>query len=110
MEERDLKAVQNLLDRYLAKFDIAPVFDTEELNHWLIGDEKAKEKVVWTYVVEVRIPPELLSSVVRTKLAVLNRSPGSQKLSSKLTSIAGPRYQENHGYVLLLQSRIVRHR
>ncbi|KAI9888015.1 MAG: glycylpeptide N-tetradecanoyltransferase [Watsoniomyces obsoletus] len=52
MEKKDLEAVKSLLDRYLARFDIAPVLDLEELDHWLVGDEKAKERVVWTYVVE----------------------------------------------------------
>ena len=46
-------SVQNLLDRYLKKFAMAPEFTKEELEHWLLHDEEmCSEQVIWTYVVE----------------------------------------------------------
>jgi glycylpeptide N-tetradecanoyltransferase len=55
MERKDIDAVLDLLQRYLQKFDTAPVFDREEVEHWLLHEEKEGiEQVVWTYVVEVR--------------------------------------------------------
>ncbi|KAF8448295.1 Myristoyl-CoA:protein N-myristoyltransferase, N-terminal domain-containing protein [Terfezia claveryi] len=48
MEKKDVPEVHKLLDRYLKKFDIAPVFTEEEVEHWLVD----KEEVVWSYVVE----------------------------------------------------------
>jgi glycylpeptide N-tetradecanoyltransferase len=54
MQEKDVDAVHNLLKRYLAKFDMAPVFTREEVNHWLLHKENSKsEQVIWSYVVEV---------------------------------------------------------
>lgn len=53
MQRKDIDAVQNLLERYLKRFDMAPEYDREEIEHWLLHDEKASvEQVVWTYVVE----------------------------------------------------------
>ncbi|KAL9025371.1 MAG: hypothetical protein Q9196_005789 [Gyalolechia fulgens] len=53
MEHKDAGAVQDLLQRYLKRFDMAPEFDTEEIQHWMVHDEKATaEQVIWTYVVE----------------------------------------------------------
>ncbi|KAF8428180.1 acyl-CoA N-acyltransferase [Tirmania nivea] len=48
MEKKDVPEVHELLDRYLKKFDIAPVFTEEEIEYWLVD----KEGVVWSYVVE----------------------------------------------------------
>jgi glycylpeptide N-tetradecanoyltransferase len=48
MEERDLSQVFKLLDSYLKKFDIAPIFTEEELGHWLLS---AQDKVTFTYVI-----------------------------------------------------------
>lgn len=53
MERKDIPEVKDLLTRYLARFDLAPIMDTEEVDHWLLGKEGTGEKVVWTYVVEV---------------------------------------------------------
>ena len=56
MEEKDIDAVLDLLKRYLAKFDMAPVFTKEEVKHWLLhrkDTEGKNEQVVWSYVVEV---------------------------------------------------------
>lgn len=53
MERKDLDAVTDLLKRYLANFDAAPVFNKEEVEHWLLHEDKeGVEEVVWTYVVE----------------------------------------------------------
>lgn len=53
MEQKDADAVQDLLQRYLKRFDMAPELDTEEIQHWMVHDEKATaEQVIWTYVVE----------------------------------------------------------
>lgn len=53
MQQKDVEAVQALLERYLKRFDMAPEFDREEIEHWLIHDEKSSvEQVIWTYVVE----------------------------------------------------------
>jgi len=51
-ELKDLPAVKNLLDRYLERFDLAPKFDKEEVEHWLLHNEQFAEQVVWSYVVE----------------------------------------------------------
>ena len=52
MQAKDILAVQDLLDRYLKRFNMAPNFDKDEISHWLLHDEKAIEQVIWTYVVE----------------------------------------------------------
>ncbi|KAI9807852.1 MAG: glycylpeptide N-tetradecanoyltransferase [Sarcosagium campestre] len=53
MRRGDVDVVLDLLTRYLARFDMAPVFTREEVEHWLVHEEGAEsEQVVWTYVVE----------------------------------------------------------
>ena len=53
MQRSDVDAVQNLLERYLENFDMAPKFDAAEIDHWLLHDEEASpEQVIWAYVVE----------------------------------------------------------
>ncbi|KAI1331411.1 acyl-CoA N-acyltransferase [Xylariaceae sp. FL0255] len=54
MQAKDIGAVQELLTRYLAKYDMAATFDKQEVEHWLLHDTKLspEEQVVWTYVVE----------------------------------------------------------
>jgi glycylpeptide N-tetradecanoyltransferase len=55
MEEKDIDGVHSLLRRYLARFDIAPDFSREEIDHWLLHrEEPGGERIVWSYVVEVR--------------------------------------------------------
>ncbi|KAI4199081.1 MAG: hypothetical protein LQ350_004836 [Teloschistes chrysophthalmus] len=52
-QRKDVPAVLDLLQRYLKRFELAPEFDAEEVNHWMIHDEKTTaEQVIWTYVVE----------------------------------------------------------
>lgn len=53
METKDIDSVHSLLARYLARFDLAPVFTKGEIDHWLIDKkDPAGERVVWSYVVE----------------------------------------------------------
>ncbi|KAI4243492.1 MAG: hypothetical protein LQ352_007025 [Teloschistes flavicans] len=52
-QHKDVPAVADLLQRYMKRFDMAPEFDAEEVNHWMVHDEKTTvEQVIWTYVVE----------------------------------------------------------
>lgn len=54
MEAKDVNAVSDLLEKYLKRFDLAPVFGREEVEHWLLnGGSKYSERTVWAYVVEV---------------------------------------------------------
>lgn len=49
MREQDASQVRVLLNKYLSRFDFAPVFETDEdVKHWILPHEK----VVWSYVVE----------------------------------------------------------
>ena len=53
MQSKDIGAVQSLLERYLKRFDMAPIFDATEVEHWLLHDAKTTaEQVIWSYVVE----------------------------------------------------------
>ena len=53
MQRKDSVSVQDLLERYLKKFAMAPEFTTEELEHWLLhNEEMCSEQVIWAYVVE----------------------------------------------------------
>ncbi|KAI9841594.1 MAG: glycylpeptide N-tetradecanoyltransferase [Sclerophora amabilis] len=53
MQRKDSKAVLDLLRRYLAKFDMAPEFTLEEVEHWLLDQTSSpSEQVIWAYVVE----------------------------------------------------------
>ena len=53
MEKKDVRAVQKLLSRYLKRFDMAPEYAEEEVEHWLLHNESmAPQQVIWTYVVE----------------------------------------------------------
>jgi glycylpeptide N-tetradecanoyltransferase len=49
MRQEDASQVRVLLNKYLSKFELAPVFETDEdIKHWICPHEK----VVWSYVVE----------------------------------------------------------
>jgi glycylpeptide N-tetradecanoyltransferase len=53
MQPKDTDAVHDLLGRYLKRFEMAPEYSREEIEHWLVHDEKTSvEQVVWTYVAE----------------------------------------------------------
>ncbi len=68
MEAKDIDAVLDLLKRYLDRFDMAPVFTREEVEHWLL--HKDGEQVVWSFVVEVssNFPRAFLTNIIRTPL------------------------------------------
>jgi len=54
MQIKDVEAVDGLLNRYLKRYELAPVFNKEEVEHWFLNtNDKSGEKVVWSYVVEV---------------------------------------------------------
>lgn len=53
MQPKDVDAVLELLKAYLVRFDMAPVFTREEVEHWLLHDKGFAERVIWSYVVEV---------------------------------------------------------
>lgn len=54
MGMRDVNAVHDLLSRYLERFEMAPRFNREEVEHWLLHmDSNHEERVVFAYVVEV---------------------------------------------------------
>ena len=54
MQSKDLEAVLDLSKRYLERFDTAPMFTAEEIEHWLLHkDTPGADQVIWTYVVEV---------------------------------------------------------
>jgi glycylpeptide N-tetradecanoyltransferase len=49
MEQKDINDVQRLLDIFLRRYDIAPVFNEEEVKHWFLPIEG----VIESFVVEV---------------------------------------------------------
>ncbi|KAK7204757.1 glycylpeptide N-tetradecanoyltransferase-like protein [Myxozyma melibiosi] len=61
MERGDIDQVFDLLVTYLSKFELAQVFEKDELLHWLMhdygldgraNDAKDPDRVIWAYVVE----------------------------------------------------------
>jgi len=48
MKEEDIDSVQKLLNNYLSKYDVAPVFSREDVKHWFIPIDN----VIYSYVVE----------------------------------------------------------
>lgn len=56
MNKSDLPQVQSLLEFYLKRFDVAPIFTTEELEHWLLDPLHAEDTTapanVETFVIE----------------------------------------------------------
>jgi len=53
MELKDVETVLDLLRRYLARFDMAPEFTKEEVEHWLLHkNDSSDAQVIWSYVVE----------------------------------------------------------
>lgn len=55
MQDSDVAPVGKLLRRYLRRFDMAPRFSDEEVRHVMLSGNggPGRQKVVWTYVVEV---------------------------------------------------------
>jgi glycylpeptide N-tetradecanoyltransferase len=59
MQEKDVEAVTSLLSRYLARFEMAPIMNSDEVRHWFLGDSsndddgrKVGDRIVWANVVE----------------------------------------------------------
>ena len=53
MHSTDLDAVLDLLKRYLRRFSMAPKYNRDEVEHWMLHKkESTSEQVVWSYVVE----------------------------------------------------------
>jgi hypothetical protein len=80
MEAKDIDAVLDLLKRYLAKFDMAPIFTREEVDHWFLPKKDAPDdQVVWSYVVEVSLPqsPRYLLIANESRTQVPRKSPTS---------------------------------
>lgn len=74
MQKKDVNAVQELLTRYLAKYDMASAWDKAEVEHWLLHNKKdaLEEQVVWSYVVEV----SLIISGILSISSLVNRTLG----------------------------------
>lgn len=67
MKEEDIVSVSDLYTRYMKRFDMAPVFDVDEVRHQFLsgmgrgeigsgGVGRREGQVTWAYVVEVGIP------------------------------------------------------
>ncbi|KAJ4400975.1 glycylpeptide N-tetradecanoyltransferase [Neurospora sp. IMI 360204] len=53
LQVKDLDAVHSLLERYLKRFELTPVWNREEAEHWLLHKKDSyAEQVVYSYVVE----------------------------------------------------------
>jgi glycylpeptide N-tetradecanoyltransferase len=53
MRPDDAPRVRDLLDRYLARYDMVPRWDEAEFDHWVVDRTKdPKKRVVFAYVVE----------------------------------------------------------
>ncbi|CCX34146.1 Similar to Glycylpeptide N-tetradecanoyltransferase; acc. no. Q7S3C8 [Pyronema omphalodes CBS 100304] len=59
MQEKDVEAVTSLFSRYLERFEMAPIMNSDEVRHWFLGDSsngdagrKFGDRIVWAYVVE----------------------------------------------------------
>jgi glycylpeptide N-tetradecanoyltransferase len=52
MEMKDVAQVTELLNAYLGRFDIAPIFNEEEVVHWFLNIQSTSkhENVVYSYV------------------------------------------------------------
>lgn len=49
MTQKDVEAVHRLLGEYLRQFHLTPVFNMEEVEHWLLP----RENIIDTFLVEV---------------------------------------------------------
>lgn len=54
MTKKDVPEVKSLLDDYLSRFDIAPIYTPEEIEHWFVNPAQNPEStdIIVTYVVE----------------------------------------------------------
>lgn len=53
MEKKDIPVVHQLLSRYLKQFNLTPVMNQEEVEHWFYP----QENIIDTFVVEVSCCP-----------------------------------------------------
>ena len=56
MQAQDVDAVHDLVGRYLKRFDMTPIFDREEVKHWLLNMNSSADQFIFSYVVEVSFP------------------------------------------------------
>jgi len=52
MQETDIDGVQDLLTRYLNRFELVQEFNKEEIKHWFYNSQTPENQVVWSFVVE----------------------------------------------------------
>lgn len=52
MKVKDIDAVQELLERYLRRFDLNQAFTKVEVEHGLVHRDTVNEQVIWSYIVE----------------------------------------------------------
>lgn len=53
MQESDIDAVLNLLNRYLSRFDLAQEFTRDEVDHWLFNKTaNPHDRVIWSFVAD----------------------------------------------------------
>lgn len=95
MVEADVPQVRELLNKFLNRYDVAPVFQTDDdVKHWILPHKD----VVWTYVVEVRedkekrslrkmlIPFVIIRTLKPKRSPTCSRSIPCQALSSIIPS------------------------
>jgi glycylpeptide N-tetradecanoyltransferase len=71
MEERDIVQVTDLFAKYMARFDMVPIMNIEELRHQFLSGRGAGEvvngrrqhQVVWAFVLEVHVFFAYLSNI-----------------------------------------------
>ncbi|KAG8625328.1 hypothetical protein KVT40_007079 [Elsinoe batatas] len=85
MEAKDVPGVTDLLKRYLAKMQVSQTFSEEETHHWLLDketDPKAKDRVVWTYVVDKGGKIEDFISFYCLESTVINATQGNTSVKA----------------------------
>ncbi|TKX20174.1 glycylpeptide N-tetradecanoyltransferase [Elsinoe australis] len=85
MEEKDVVGVTDLLKRYLDKMQVSQSFSEEEVRHWLVdkqSDPRAKDRVVWTYVVERNGKVEDFISFYCLESTVINATGGNTSIKA----------------------------
>ncbi|PNS21958.1 hypothetical protein CAC42_556 [Sphaceloma murrayae] len=85
MEDKDVPGVTDLLKRYLAKMELYQVFNEGEVRHWLVDketDPRAKDRVVWTYVVERNGKIEDFISFYCLESTVINATGGNTSIKA----------------------------
>lgn len=92
MEAKDLQAVQELLEKYLKRFDLTPEWNKEEVEHWLLHKRDAPgEQVIWSYVVEVRSATHFRSLRFQRALTHARRTPRAKSRTSSPSTASNPR-------------------